>query len=201
MNKFAAEHIKLAHLSGTATALCQLGFSPSTVYTALMEKGASSPDAVMLTKEAFGLVARGLGFLGSKVLPWAAKGLGGMAAKGGVGAAAKGTQLALPGMGAAAGGAAKAGLGGRLAGWGSGMANRAGSALNTAAQGMKTDPWGTLGRGAMGAGHGMLLGGGHGVGATIGKGMLGATTASAILGSGGPPQQQQQYGMQPQYGG
>jgi hypothetical protein len=153
------------------------------VYAILMEKGASAADAELLTKEAFGgMVAKGLGFMGSKVLPWVAKGLGGLAAKGGAGAAAKGTQLALPGMGATA---ANAGLGGRLAGWGSGLAGRAGTALNTAAQGMRTDPWGTLGRGAMGVGHGMLLGGGHGVGATIGKGILGTTTASAILGSAG----------------
>jgi hypothetical protein len=195
MNKSAAQHIKLAHFAGTAQALGQFGFSAQTVYSVLMEKGASAAEAEMITKQAFGLVARGLGFLGSKVLPRAAKALGGLAAKGGAGAAAKGSQLALPGMGATA---AKAGVGGRLAGWGSGLANRAGGALNAAAQGMKTDPWGTMGRGAMGVGHGMLLGGGKGVGATIGKGMLGATVASSIVGAGG---QQQPQEMQPQYGG
>lgn len=183
MNKFAAEQIKLAHLAGTATALSQLGFSAPTVYTTLMEKGASAEEAEQLTKEAFGLIARGLGAIGKTVLPAIGKFFGRFAGSGAAGAAAKGTQLSLPGMGASA--AAQPRLWGRFSGWAQGAAGRAGGAFNTAAQGMKTDPWSTLGRGAMGIGHGMLLGGGNGVGAGIGKGVLGATTASAILGGGG----------------
>lgn len=179
MIKYAAQHIKLAHFAGTAQALGQFGFSAQTVYSVLMEKGASSEEAEQLTKEAFGLLVRGLGFLGSKVLPRAAKALGGLAAKGGAGAAAKGSQLALPGMGATA---AKAGVGGRLAGWGAGWANRTGGAFNAAAQGMKTNPWGTLGGGAKNFAHGALIGGGKGVGGGLGKATLGTMTASAILG-------------------
>jgi hypothetical protein len=176
MYKSAAQHIKLARYAGTARALGQFGFPPQMVYSILMEKGASADEAEVLTKEAFGLVARGLGFLGSKVAPAIAKRLGGVAAKAGAGAAAK------------------PGLGGRLAGWGSGMANRAGEALNTAAQGFKTDPWGTAGKGTLGLAHGATLAGGKGVGATVGKGLLGATTVSAIAGGGGQPMPQPQYG-------
>jgi hypothetical protein len=76
MNKYAAEQIKLAHLSGTAAALSQLGFPPQTAYSVLMEKGASAAEAEMLTKEAFGWLSKGLGWIGKK-LPALAKWLRG----------------------------------------------------------------------------------------------------------------------------
>lgn len=179
MIKYAAEQVKLAHFAGTAAAMRQFGFSAPTVYAALMEKGASSEDAEQLTKEAFGLLARGLGAIGSKALPAIGKFVGRFAGSGAAGAAAKGTQLSLPGMGAAA---TKPGLLGRFGGWAQGAAERAGKSFNTAAQGMKTNPWGTLGGGAKNFAHGALLGGGTGVGGGLGKATLGTMTASAILG-------------------
>lgn len=182
MYKSATEQVKLAYLGGAASALYTYGFSQPAIQEILMEKGASVADAEMLSKEAFGAVVKGLGYLGSKALPWVAKRLGGVAAKGGAGAV---------------GAAGKAGIGGRLAGWGSGVARRMGSAFSAAGKGMKTDPWGTLGRGTLGVGHGML-GGGKGLGAGVGKAMLGGTVASSVLGSGGGPQNMQ-VGMRPQY--
>jgi hypothetical protein len=183
MYKTAAEHVKLAYLSGTAVAMCQFGLPPELVVRSLMEKGASAYEAEYLTKEAAAQRARGLGWVGSKALPWIAKGLGGFAARGGAQAAAKGSQLALPGM-ASAGvrGPAGAGTVNAIANWGSGVANKAGTAFNAAAKGMETNPWGTLGQGAKGFAHGAVMGGGKGIGSAMGKGTLAYGVGSTMLG-------------------
>lgn len=71
MNKFAEEQIKLAYLTGSASALRQFGFSPQTIHASLMEKGASYDEASSLMKEAGPIVAagRGLVTIGTKALP------------------------------------------------------------------------------------------------------------------------------------
>jgi hypothetical protein len=142
MNKYA-QQMKLAHLSGNAAALMQLGFSPQSTYEILMEKGASADEAEMMTKEALGWLTKGLGWIGKK-LPALARYL-----RGGARVSKKSTGFAERAL------------------------RNAGGAFTQASRGMRTDPGGTLlsgGKhylqGLIGGGEG--VGGGLGRATTVG---------------------------------
>jgi hypothetical protein len=161
MLKTAAEQIKLAHLYGNAVALTKLGFSAEQTCECLIKNGSAANDAELLTKEAFGMVAKGLGFLGGKMMPAIAKGL--------AGAAPRVTQMAGHGM---LPGAAQ-----RAMTWGGGAAQRAGQAMTTAGQGMATNPLATMGAGAKN-----FFFGGKGIGGAMGKSMTAYGLGSALMG-------------------
>ncbi len=174
MEKLSAE--KRAYYQGKAQTFRDLGFSSDAVKLAFIQEGVPALQADLLVKEAFGaLLARGLAGAGK----FLARGAG---------------KLLRP----AAQAGAKATMGQKAMGMvGRGMGN-AGRGLIGGAKGVtQMGVPRALGHGAKNFGSGLLLGGGKGIGGTMGKGMFAAGTAAAFMPSGGskPPQMPQQYGQ------
>lgn len=156
MYKTAAEQIKLARYAGTARALNTLGFTAQATYDVLLEKGASSDDAELLIKEAFGALktlGKGLGWFGKKI-PALAKWMRG------------GSRIS------------------KNPGFAQNALRNAGTAFTEASRGMKKDPGGTLWRGVQHYGQG-LIGGGSGVGGGLGRATLVGGAGYGMFGGGG----------------
>lgn len=75
----------------------------------------------------------------------------------------------------------------RAMNWTGGALRRTSADIHAAGKNFGRDPWGTMGGGIQNTAHGMLLGGGKGIGARVGKGILGTTTASSMIGGSTPP--------------
>jgi len=176
MNKLAME--KRAFYLGKAHALQGLGFTEERIKVAFIQEGLSKEAADELVKEAIlgrlaGLVGKGVAALGrgaGAAGKWAGKGL------------AKGTRM------------------GNLQGKVGIQAGKAAKGLQKGLQGMQTAPLQTMGGGVKNFGSGLLMGGGKGVGGTLGKGMFAAGTAAAFMPGGGgeapqPQPQPRQYGQ------
>jgi len=198
--------IKIAQLLGTTRALLDAGYSEKNVKLAFMQTDIFSEYvAETFTKEASGISSEDLmvkealwgavANIGSKILPWltrtgsklvgSAKTIGSATGKaqrrlmqGG-----KIPRLAgkvVGGAGHIAGKTTK-GLGKKTF--------QATQALRQAGRGMQTAPFKTLGKGMLNFGKGAVIGGGKGIGGTLGKGTLygglAYTGASMLGGSSG----------------
>ncbi len=157
---------KRAYYFGKIAALHSLGFSENQIKTAFMQEGLPHYTADALVKEAaipgLGALASGAARLfgrGAAALGRGAKSMGAWAGKG----AAKGTSMGNL--------QSKAGI----------QARKATTGLQRGLEGLETAPLQTLSGGAKNFGSGLLMGGGKGVGGTLGKGLFAANTAAAFM--------------------
>jgi len=162
---------KHAYYIGKTRALGDMGLSESFVKTALLNDGLSNDEADYFVKEAFwGGVAAGAGRL-----------IGGLLLGGGRALAKRSG----PALAKALKAGEKGGVGSRLMNWFAPKMRSSGKAFFRAGRGMEKDPWGTLGRGALETGKGVMMQPAKGLGGGLGKGAVGLSMASMLMPSGG----------------
>lgn len=184
-----AELVKLSNMVGRIHALNHIGYSPEQIKTAFVNRGFNAEHVDVLIKEAFlgalaGTLGRGIVGAGR-----ALSGAGGRAALSGASKAMAPARAGLAGRLGQMGAKAQQSMGGMLQGAGRGL-SRSGVAF-------ARNPLKATGKGLLNFGQGAMLGGGKGLGGTLGKGVFGVSMANMLMPGGQSPQIPQPYG---QYG-